>query len=410
MELNIEDIDFGETKSTKIPYKNREHIAFLIGSGFSVPCGMPTGKQLNEYIYNIDKEPITFDYSGKLAISTDGVKHPIDSQFDDCLGFCSTAMAEYAKTHVFDYERFYDFINSDKIYTPTYRELAIPYMSRFGDYHQLVANMMTVFTQIIEHELKSDRKTELKQGEFATEKFAAYESFIKYLNSLAQKYIVDIFSLNHDFLIENLPRTNWLDEGISDGFNSYRSKYYGELERDGVKYDCRLEEYKGYYNTAIRLYKLHGSLDYLMYKRQDKYGYFMPEKMIKVPYGISIDSTKKQKDNILGYDNDWIEYHPDFLSGTLSKITHYKDPFYKKLFKRFENNLKKANALIIIGYGGGDSKINQYIYDYFDYQTKPSFIVDPYFDNNEILIQFSGKIGATPIIKPIDKFEPLVLK
>lgn len=403
--LSIDDLDFGDNKPVKIPYGSRKHMAFLIGSGFSVPCEMPTGKQLNDFIFNIDKEAITFDYSGKLATSRDGSKHSIRSLFENCRGFCSLAMKEYARTNKFDYERFYDFINSDGIYAQQYQKLAKPFLSLFSDYHQLVFNMMNVYTQIIEHELKHERKTEIQEGEFASEKFKSYELFAKYLSKLAQKYIVDVFSLNHDFLLENLARTNWINEGISDGFHNYRSKYYGELERNGVKYDCRLEEYKGYYDAAIRLYKLHGSLDYLMFKRQDEYGYFTTDKMIKVPYGIAIDATKKQRNHKLGYDQDWTEYHPDFLSGTMSKITHYKDSFYKKLFKLFEKNLKKAETLIVIGYGGGDSRINQYILKNFDFRTKPSFVIDPFFDKNDILIQFAKSIGAKPIQKSIDEFK-----
>lgn len=94
-----------------------------------------------------------------------------------------------------------------------------------------------------------------------------------------------------------------------NGFHSYRLPYYGELECNGHKYDCRLEEYKAYYNTAIRLYKLHGSLDYLMFKRCDSNGCFWNDNMIKIPYGIGVDKTKKQNKKRLGYIMDWIEYN-----------------------------------------------------------------------------------------------------
>lgn len=372
MKQRIEYIDLGDIESVKIPYGERKHVAFLVGSGFSVPCGMPTGRQLNDYVLNIQKSPITFDYAGKLAVSQDGIKHTIGSPFDYCLSFCSEAMKEYGKSHEFDYEQFYDFISGDGVYEVQYQNLAKPYLSMFSDYHQLVFNMKTVYNQLIEYKLKEGRLTEIKDNEFASDKFWKYESFVKYLDKLSINYIVDIFSLNHDLLIENLPRTNWLQhEDISDGFHSYRSPYYGELECNGHKYDCRLEEYKAYYNTAIRLYKLHGSLDYILFKRCDSNGCFWNDKMIKVPYGIGVDKTKKQNKKRLGYIMDWIEYNHDFLSGTLSKQNHYNDIFYKKLFKRFRVILKKAECLIIIGYGGRDTGINKNIVDYYDYRNKP---------------------------------------
>ena len=79
-----------------------------------------------------------------------------------------------------------------------------------------------------------------------------------------------------------------------------------------------------------------------MFHRQDSSGFFVKDKMIKVPHGIAIDKTKKQDKKRLGYTEDWIEYSHDFLSGSLSKMNHYHDRFYNKLFKRFKNNLKKA--------------------------------------------------------------------
>lgn len=79
-------------------------------------------------------------------------------------------------------------------------------------------------------------------------------------------------------------------------------------------------------------------------------------------YCYSIDKTKKLNNHRLGYIEDWIEYSHDFLSCTLPKIHHYNDCFYRELFNRFRLNLKKAECLIIIGYGGRDPRINKYIF------------------------------------------------
>lgn len=409
-QISIEDIDVGETESPKKPYEERKHVAFLIGSGFSVPCGMPTGKQLNKRVLNIlENSTITFDFSGKLVVSTDSKRHLTGSQYEKCMFFCSEAMKEYDKINGFDYEQFYDFINSDGIYAEEYKKLSKPYLSMFIDYNQLVFNTESAYDQMIEYTLRKDRKTEIKEKEEKDEndKFAKYERFTKYLDKLSKEFIIDVFSLNHDLLFESLSCTDWLHDGISDGFHSFRSPFYGELESAGLKYNCRLEEYKAYYNTAIRLYKLHGSLDYLMFKKPDQYGNFRDDKMIKVPYGIAFDKTKKQDNHKLGYIKDWIEYSPDFLSGTRSKVRHYNDIFYKKLFKLFRKNLQKAENLIIIGYGGRDEGINKYILENFDYHNKPSFIVDPYYNNNEGLKKFGDMIGAKPIEKSIEEFEDI---
>ena len=72
---------------------------------------------------------------------------------------------------------------------------------------------------------------------------------------------------------------------------------------------------------------------------------------------------------------------------------------YKKLFKKFRNNLRSAQKLIIIGYGGRDSKINEIIKQNFDYQNKKVFIIDPYPSGD--LKTFANQIGAKTIEKSI---------
>ena len=120
MKQDIENIDLGDMIPLKIPYRERKHVAFLIGSGFSVPCGMPTGKQLNNFVFNIDKDLVTFDFTGKLAVSCDGYKHSTGSPYERCLMFCSEMMKEYNKSHEFDYEQCYDFISGKEIYDSSF--------------------------------------------------------------------------------------------------------------------------------------------------------------------------------------------------------------------------------------------------------------------------------------------------
>ena len=57
------------------------------------------------------------------------------------------------------------------------------------------------------------------------------------------------------------------------------------------------------------------------------------------------------------------DLHPDFLTGINFKRTRYKEKFYKNLHKKFKDNLKTADKLIIIGYSGNDGGINEYIKD-----------------------------------------------
>ena len=46
------------------------------------------------------------------------------------------------------------------------------------------------------------------------------------------------------------------------------------------------------------------------------------------------------------------------------------------MFNHFENNLRSSNTLVVIGYGFGDSKINDYIQDHFlTNDSKTLFVV-----------------------------------
>lgn len=217
--------------------------------------------------------------------------------------------------------------------------------------------------------------------------------------------MIDVFTLNHDLLIENISKGNWLQEGVSDGFDDYRSRYYGDLVYHGEKFNCRLEEYTGKYDTAIRLYKLHGSLDYILFKRPLSDGLtLVPDKFIKVPREIAITKIKRQRSSRIGYDYDQIEYHSDILTGTKTKQKFYGKFLYKKLFNRFKNELTHASKLIIIGYGGRDEGINRYLLSYYDFNNKPTYIFDPGYLTNKDLSSLGKKLNAVFFDKSISGF------
>lgn len=406
--MRIEGLDFGSPEKENIPYAKREHITLLIGSGFSVPCGMPTGKQLNNKILNIDEEPITFSWEGLLAISTTGKRQRINSPYDKVFDFCCKCMKYYNSfIKPFDYEEFYDYIKSNEIYGECYRKLVAPSITNTMDFTQIIGNMDNVYTQIVDYVLAKERKTELKPEEHAEDKFSKYTKFIGWIEKESATKAIDIYTLNHDLLLENLSKGNWLTEKISDGFDEYRSRYYGEIEIEGIKYNCRLKEYTGRYNSPIRLYKLHGSIDYLLFKRHTSADSMtlVPDKFIKVPRSIGINHTKKQWKSKLGYDEDMIEYSPDFLSGTKTKQKYYNKFLYKKLFKKFKNDLLRTNKLVIIGYGGRDEGINKRILSYFDYNHKSSCILDPYYKSNKDISKLGSIMNSDFIEKSIEDFE-----
>ena len=89
------------------------------------------------------------------------------------------------------------------------------------------------------------------------------------------------------------------------------------------------------------------------------------------------------------------------MTGTTSKIQRYNEPLlFRKLFKRFKKILRQADKLIMIGYECKDNGINEIIKEDFDYQHKPSFIVDKY--AGDMVVEFGKEINAVLLKTDID--------
>lgn len=165
----------------------------------------------------------------------------------------------------------------------------------------------------------------------------------------------------------------------------------------------RLSRYTKKYDKNIRLYKLHGSRDYVPYFT-DKDGIGRPENYLKLRFGVRPGDLYKEKSIKNGsreYERCFINYHGDIMIGTTTKILRYKEPLiYKKLFKYFNRNLIEADKLIIVGYGGRDLEINKIIKKRFDYNSKKVIIIDPF--PSDTLQALSSNLNAHIIEKSLN--------
>ena len=408
----IWDVDFDDEQEIKLPLSNRQSIAILLGAGFSAPKGYPVGNDMNKNLLNFDDSTLNFAPCGSLASSTDGTK-PL-FQMDGVLNnhqkyfiFCKRLIKEYTEAHsgMFDYEQFYDFIKTEEAKQERYQRLCDDLLDDCESYEYYLSNISHIYNQMVAHLLKDKTgKSWYDDEPFKINCYDGYNGFLTYLSELSRKFIVNVHTLNHDLLFESFNNTGFINGNISDGFDEYGSEYYGILEHEHRNYNCRLERYTGRYNTSIRLYKLHGSIDDVPFYRRDKNGFMKPEKYVKIKWGIGASNIIKGRKSKYGYDASPFEYHADFLTGTTSKIKRYDETLlFKKLFKKFRNNLSKANSLIIIGYGCKDKGINEMIKDNFDYKNKPSFIIDKYAGAS--VETFAQKINAKIIKESIDRID-----
>ena len=296
----------------------------------------------------------------------------------------------------FDYEEFYDFIKTDEAKEIRYQSLCSDLVNEAESYEHYLCNVSHIYNQMAAHLLKDkEGKSWYDDEPFKVNFFDGYKGFLTYLSELSKEFIVNVHTLNHDLLFESFNNTGFINGNISDGFDEYGSDYYGKLFANNRTYHCRLERYKGRYSSPIRLYKLHGSLDYVPYYRHNEYGCMIPENYVKIKWGIGAGDIMKGRKSKIGYNISPFEYHADFLTGTTSKIQRYNEPLlFRKLFKKFRKNLREAEKLIIIGYGCKDKGINEMIIENFDFSHKQSFIIDAYAKDGGQVDLFKEEIHA----------------
>ena len=366
-----DNIDFGDGSETyDIPLGKRPHISFLLGSGFSAPMGYPTGYSMNDKIFNFEENnrQIGF-YNWEIVDRTKGCFCAYD-QSQIVYNSCINLIKEFKKDYeTFDYEEFYSFLTPENL--ATYDDIIKDAIGNTdftsGD---VISNLRRIYSQMIRYCLKDKNGCQYYKEESHVGKlYNEYDNILKYISHLSNEYIVDVHTLNHDVLFESFNYTDYLCDKLSDGFSELGSSYYGKCQNEGFAYTIRLEQFKkeNYNDKPVRLYKLHGSIDYV-----DLKGDLDELKLVKRKVCIKPDSIMEDNGSPT-YKTYPFHDFCDFLTGTEKDYTN--EP-YKSFIEMFEKNLKCAEKLIIIGYGFKDKNINRIIMNQYNYQKIPIHIVD----------------------------------
>lgn len=380
--------------------------SLLLGAGFSVNKGYPTAKQLNKTLTELTADDFWVASQGSVILK--------DKEADDRNWYDNHSrhkhflikLIEYYREQAgeFNYEEFYDFyhnIEADKV-NSDFDILCNNFRKQFQidtNNHNLLNSINSIFNQLISRFLVDGEGNRFYKSIHHCKPFySGYTGFLNCIEHFGNLGLTHIHTLNHDLFLETLSHSDWMKNELSDGFEEMGSKYYGKM-KDNLK--VRLSRFTNVYNTKFRLYKLHGSFDQVPFHLPDA----GIDTYVKIKYGVELTELYKEIDDEKGgfkYINDWINYHPDFLSGTTSKILRYGEPYYyDKVFSNFKHNLSNSNRLVIIGYGCGDSEINNMIEKYFKYQKYPIIIVDPY--PSELTKTFVNKFKANLITKTPDE-------
>jgi hypothetical protein len=395
------------------------NISFLLGAGFSVPAGYPTAFEVSRKLIDYDNRYVYATSGGIYYVKREF--YSLDKDFfqkeaertswnGESKSWKEGALMLEVLIRLYrieidndikNYEHLYDFIISFKGDETGQFEKVIStavliegekandinwkwWLSKLSNYKlqkdSYTWSTWTSNASICLDFIINDIISNLRNG-----KSFDYQNVISYIKTNLE-HTIHIHTLNHDLLIEELLTSNDID--FTDGFEV--GEFYSS-ESPIMKY------YSGNFNTQVRLYKLHGSVDYWNYyyvingRGTDK------NVVIKHNYGDAHsfyihDSNKAQ---IMAENSGLI------LSGTETKKTKYNGPLASDLLPIFKDNISHTNILIVIGYSFMDDIIND-ILDESIFQTNskpiiavgwrdaPKFLLDKNASNERITFHASG--------------------
>lgn len=328
-------------------------VSIILGAGFSAEAKIPLRKELNSVLEKLTSQEFITNSLGTSYFlnEPDPNSHWInvhERNFTEALiKFYTSKISKK-----FDYEDFYDYCHkvseeNDKFFDSFFCDYAkrTSFPNQKGD---AISKVLRTIDFLVADLLR------FKNNLFEDNIINKYSNFLKLIRTLKEEFsIVNIFTLNHDLLLENLLQTS-IEHDYSDGFEIHGTKYYIKSSQGQV----RIKYFNNKFDKPLKVFKLHGSVDNYIYN------YNAPYLMLKIP--ACLDNLKLFKEfkssGKWNEENCWTLYQPEFLSGTTRKILNYsKHDYYKKQFKHFNRALKKSNLIISIGYGLEDTKINEFI-------------------------------------------------
>lgn len=412
----------------KIAYiGKKKRIVMLLGAGFSIDQGYPKADDVANKIKAIKDGQYVFTTDGTLCVSNNSIKKETGNYYQKIFSFLLDLIALYTEKLEgnFDYEAFYDIINlplrkirpgykpNFNIFSDECRKIGKKYTDELLSYEKLLLRLPVMYNQLIESVIKEEGNPNMFYGDTSTciSNYPKYTNFLYFLMKMSKSNIIDVFTLNHDLFFDSFKNIAELRDEvkshslISDGFDEYGSEFFGTIKYGDNYYRCRLERYTGRYNTPIRLYKLHGSFDYVLCyktKRISNGNIAFPLKYIKTKNGMLPFSFEKSTRCKMKYEQCLTDYCESFLSGTESKTLQYADELlYAKLFRRFDKCLENTDRLIIIGYSANDDEINDHIISHFSYKNGKCDIID--YNPGDNLMNLAKQINAKIYIGKINE-------
>ncbi len=370
------------------------NVSFLLGSGFSIPDGLPSVGDLNARLSKVTEDEIIITSSQDAFF--------LNGQFDnnrfvnvDKRLFFQFFLEFYnnqvlLKGQNFHYETFYDFYsgylhskeNADIIedfydsFTARYPESDF----HLRDCYNRVNDFNNTFNQLLVGLLHQQKYHQ----EVSFSGYQNYGVFFNFIGRLLESHQVKVHSLNHDLLFDYVAQHHEkLWAAYCDGFELAGSPFYGKLEYYNpwdrqafpvATHYVKLPHFTNKFDKQLAFFKLHGSINTrIIHSTQ-------VSNRVKHAYGISEYAVERFDNENGRYSFEFAinSISPDFLSGTTTKTRSYTNgDYYPKLFEHFANNLTSATILIVVGYGFQDPGINQFLEQYYLSRGGAMYVIDP---------------------------------
>lgn len=374
------------------------NISFLIGSGFSIPSGIPSTMDINNKFSNIKIDQFYIHTDLSAWFIRDGHEKPNNPRiafaseqlFEEFIKLYNSELLNGKRFH---YEDFFDYYYQQyrtEEYTKEFLSFADGFRAKFNYYtkdnYNLLNDINNTFQQLLaSYLIHWNEPVHMDRGYKLS-----IANFLYLVDRIKDDNILNFHSLNHDLLFESFNSSDTFQGQLSDGFHDLGSPYYGKVEQ---RYKVRLKKFNNTFDTNYRFYKLHGSLD-MYYFNDDQ-----SVEIIKSDKGVSVTSFIKEIEvnGELKYHSFPFNYSPLFLTGTKEKIPFYKQLYYNEVFEHFTNNLELSDTLVIIGYGFWDSEINKMVKEHYIQKEMPIVVIDP----NESDAPFFQEIKAYKFVHHI---------
>jgi hypothetical protein len=316
----------------------KQNVSILLGSGFSMPEGLPSVSQINARLSKIGEEEILI-HSDQQAIFLNGQIDPNKwSRADERLFmqeflhfYCQKVIGDI---NLFNYETFFDYYSGylneyeNKIpieeFYKKFVELHFKGIDKYSNCYNRIADFNRTYNQLLASLLYSNRYIQ----DTNLVNYSQYWPIIQIFVELLKEYDLKVHSLNHDLFFDCLARNHTkFREHFCDGFQLEGSPFYGTVDFNFNKntpnevyknYYVKLKYFTGKFDKPLCFYKLHGSV----YTKK-VYTSLPNQKLVRIQnnfgvYGYYIEvfdnATQEYKLDRLGD-----EVPPDFISGTTNK-------------------------------------------------------------------------------------------